>query len=445
MQKKCLSCLLVLLVLTASLFSFFSAVYSDGESWLTGWSYRKSHIMEQADDSGTNYQVKIVVDFGSGLDSGGMVYLDGKCETDFGDIRFTDNDGDIELDYWLESKTDSDNAVFWVEVADDLNAGDVVIYIYYGNDAVSTTSNGMDTFLLFDDFANLDAWSILDGSWSISFGRAYQSGSDVNSRIYQIFQHSDVAISMYAINTENGDVGVYARSDGDTVSWDMYASNWHPIIANTGILKFISGSKTVLDLFSSTITNSWQIFSMRMYNDELFAYRDDSLDGEATDNYKAGDDYIFLKFKGIGYIDWVFVRKYVDPEPVHGVWGEEEAPPTISVTFYLNDGGKFYVNATDMENSTSTEYENETVLVLMAVPANFSYIFVSFNWTASSSISNPHEYTVLGSDTIWLLFDGAGAEDEDYTDPADLAVILLVCLIFIPIILLILFVVWKKK
>ena len=122
---------------------------------------------------------------------------------------------------------------------------------------------------------------------------------------------------------------------------------------------------------------------------------------------------------------------------------EEEEP--IFVTFYLNDGGKFYVNATDTANSTSTEYENETVLVLMAVPASSSYIFVSFNWTASSSSSNPHEYTVLGNDTIWLLFDGAGGADEDYTDPADVAVILVGSLIFIPLLIIFLYIARRKR
>ncbi|MFZ0965718.1 MAG: DUF2341 domain-containing protein [Candidatus Bathyarchaeia archaeon] len=32
----------------------------------------------------------------------------------------------------MESKVDSDNAVFWVEVADDLSSQDRTIYVYYG-------------------------------------------------------------------------------------------------------------------------------------------------------------------------------------------------------------------------------------------------------------------------------------------------------------------------
>ncbi|PVX27584.1 MAG: hypothetical protein CW716_01505 [Candidatus Bathyarchaeum sp.] len=79
-------------------------------SWLSGWDYRKSHVINYAADAGTGYQVSLTVHYGSGSDSGDDVYLGSKCRTDFGDIRFTDDDGSTELDYWMEEKTDSDYA-----------------------------------------------------------------------------------------------------------------------------------------------------------------------------------------------------------------------------------------------------------------------------------------------------------------------------------------------
>ena len=39
------------------------------------WSYRKSHVINSAAGAGTDYQVKIVVHYGSGADSGENVYL----------------------------------------------------------------------------------------------------------------------------------------------------------------------------------------------------------------------------------------------------------------------------------------------------------------------------------------------------------------------------------
>ncbi len=70
--------------------------------------------------------------------------------SDFSDLRFTNSNGD-NLDYWIQSKTDSTSAIIWVEV-DSLNSGDTEIYMYYNNSSASSISNGEDTFLFFDDF-----------------------------------------------------------------------------------------------------------------------------------------------------------------------------------------------------------------------------------------------------------------------------------------------------
>lgn len=44
-----------------------------------------------------------------------FVCLNGRCRTDFGDVRFTDSLGN-DLDYWIQTQVDSEYAVFWVEI-----------------------------------------------------------------------------------------------------------------------------------------------------------------------------------------------------------------------------------------------------------------------------------------------------------------------------------------
>ena len=127
--------------------------------WLTGWSYRKSHVINPASGAGTNYPIRITVHYGSGTDSDVHVYLNGKCRTDFGDIRFTRSDGTTLLDYWMESKVDSDNAVFWVEVADDLSTNPVAIYLYYGNPSATRADNPQ----------NIDLWQLREHQSSTSY------------------------------------------------------------------------------------------------------------------------------------------------------------------------------------------------------------------------------------------------------------------------------------
>ena len=116
----------------------------------------------------------------------------GKCRTDFGDIRFTDDDGSTLLDYWMESKVDSNYAIFWVEVADNLESSAQTIYVYYGKADATTTSNGTNTFSFFDDFSgDLSKWTVLSGSWSIVSGELRYAGAQgseglIRSASYQV-------------------------------------------------------------------------------------------------------------------------------------------------------------------------------------------------------------------------------------------------------------------
>jgi len=69
-------------------------------TWLRGWKFRKRHtISGSSAGAQINYQIPITVHFGTGADSGDDVYCSGRCRPDFGDIRFTKNDGMVELDY----------------------------------------------------------------------------------------------------------------------------------------------------------------------------------------------------------------------------------------------------------------------------------------------------------------------------------------------------------
>ncbi len=88
------------------------------------------------------------------VSSSDIVSLGGNSRDTFGDVRFTDEDGDTELDYWMEELVSGDYAVFWVEVA-SIPVSGTTIYIYYGDAAGTTTSDGDATFIFHDDFAGV--------------------------------------------------------------------------------------------------------------------------------------------------------------------------------------------------------------------------------------------------------------------------------------------------
>lgn len=117
------------------------------EGWLTGdygtWKYRRIHLIKHASGGLIGYPFKIKVYYGDGEDSDWEVYLNGKCQPNFDDIRFTEDDGVTELHYWIESMVEGDYAIIWVKVSENLAVNDAWIYIYYGNlhPWVNTTSN----------------------------------------------------------------------------------------------------------------------------------------------------------------------------------------------------------------------------------------------------------------------------------------------------------------
>ena len=116
-------------------------------------TYRKRINISAGSGAGTEYQVKVRVGQSAGS-SDFDVQLDNKCQADFDDIRFTDDDGTTLLGYWLESVSGTApnlTATFWVKVNANLNSAQS-IYIYYGNTKASSASSGKNTFDQYDDF-----------------------------------------------------------------------------------------------------------------------------------------------------------------------------------------------------------------------------------------------------------------------------------------------------
>jgi len=85
----------------------------------------------------------------------GIYNCSGHCNDDFSDLRFVNSSETGELPYWIEYYVSGSYA--WVWVNNKYNES--TIYMYYGNSGASTTSDGDDTFIFYDDFTNLDKWS----------------------------------------------------------------------------------------------------------------------------------------------------------------------------------------------------------------------------------------------------------------------------------------------
>ena len=108
-------------------------------AWLENWGYRVP-ITIGSPTNLVDYQVKLLVDSKIGMKS------------DFGDVRFTQIDGTSPIYYWLDRQVDTTNAaIFWIRIP-SVQATGTVVYMYYGNTNVITTSSGSNTFRVFEGF-----------------------------------------------------------------------------------------------------------------------------------------------------------------------------------------------------------------------------------------------------------------------------------------------------
>lgn len=332
-------------------------------AWLTDWTYRKSHtIAGSSGGARTDYVIYVVVNYGSGSDSGRNVYLDSNCETDFADIRFTKADGETELDYFIDQKTDSDKALFAVEVSSiPEDPDDVDIYIYYGNDAVSTTSSGENTFQAFESFESAPNFDFdVAGATGVSLAES------------TLFSPKDGAYT----GTNSGSQGYKKEmDDANSFNASYIAEGWVKTISGGGTNENLgpgiticgtsggvnNGYEAIMDLRGAVSpqireawdygsrtngnyqasTDTWYFLTFRHSGTQAIAklYTEaQAYTGSAQTTTTKTDSTYTSGYYGVGTYnashsawDSLRVRKFVDPEPTHGAWGSEEIQTTRRV------------------------------------------------------------------------------------------------------------------
>lgn len=160
----------------------------------------------------TNIQVRVVVSYDSDM------------KTDFDDIRFTDSDGQTDLDFWLEEKTDSSTATFWVEIPSLSGSSNKTIYLYYDNDLATSASNGSNTFVEFDDFSS----STADHQFAFGSDSGYMAGFNPEDRRFyflgtQTNNLTDFNVTTWA-NIDTWEVGFSYPS----TTFANSSVVWHP-------------------------------------------------------------------------------------------------------------------------------------------------------------------------------------------------------------------------
>jgi hypothetical protein len=144
---------------------------------LSGYAACKSAVVTHTNDgSQTNYQMKLTIVKGDGVDAAGTTYLDNKALNWPYDIRFTKADGTTLLDFWRE-ESDATDGTWWIEVDSIPDPDNATIYLHVGDADAIDASNGANTFKLFNDGSSVAGWTAVTLSgysaptWAVVSGK----------------------------------------------------------------------------------------------------------------------------------------------------------------------------------------------------------------------------------------------------------------------------------
>lgn len=398
---------ILIIQLAASSFSLFpfEARADVSDPWaLDGWQYRRAININGSSGAGYDYQMQIIVYRTSGVSYNNIIYLNGSCKSDFGDIRFTDKDGNL-LPYYMV-KNDSDSATFWFKGSTVDLSIDNYVYIYYGNDAASYDGNLDDVFVVAEDWKNA---SVIPDKWYVYT----QSGSGISYSISTSEQYLQVSFSSAGSQTlkfrNNFTVPSFPNSwrfesllDADQWSgaikgWKDYRPSWGGTYENylEAIIRFpssfecddLSGFNSgsakkyvrykfscdgtwVYDSgYSGIITNPPYTFysTVIFHNGYKAYYQGTSLkkNSSSTINTPSFIELYFYEYNdGYGTARWYpfMIRKYVYPEPKVSGFGDVEYPPNpiIKVDAEPEAAGSVNFKFDGSTYSTPREFEVES-------------------------------------------------------------------------------------
>ena len=314
--------------------------------WLADYTYRKPITLSRASGAVTNYQMKLLVGESSGA-TGENVDCGGKCKTDFLDLRFTTDNGVTLLDYWIESisgETPNQLATVWIEF-DSIGTGATDFYMYYGKADASAVSNGVNTFILFDDFEwgingtdIVDSgggieWLKLNGFPVISTEQKYGGTrsmklpySSTFARAYFNYAPSSEISVMHRFYKENAStLGIFFHGNGTRRS-TLEVSTAEKLVTFDSVGKSIETGLTVTP-------DAWQLIEINNFNWADYKYSC-LINGSAVHDipmqpsiYTSGVIAVVGDAAGAdrdSWIDNIIIRNWRPVEPAWGAWGDEE-------------------------------------------------------------------------------------------------------------------------
>jgi len=281
----------------------------------------------------SNYVVKVTLVKGSGTNSAGVGYLDDQCLNWPYDIRFTDNSGN-ELSFYRE-ESDATDGTWWIKVSSIPTGSNTTIWVYFGKSGDSDASSGPNTFIHFDNFetGDLSRWDSVGTAWSASTTQKAEGSYSAKG----VYSSKSVSRSLTKNISPGRSVLYHMDVYPDNIVWAFFAvypttvggKQVYALVLKDGKFQYYIGSYSNLPTDTSYKLDAWRSADVAIDNaNQLFrwwingaskgtaALKDSAGNAIATDDYVATCNLTSdANSGGIAYVDRVWVRPYVYPEP----------------------------------------------------------------------------------------------------------------------------------
>ena len=306
--------------------------------WLSGWQYRVPISITNSGGALTDFQVQV---------SPGISFAWSHTRAGGADVRFTSDDGETAIDFWIESWNSGTSASLWVQVpAVAASPATTTIYMYYGNSLATSASDGYSTFEFFDDFEsgeiNSSRWTASGGTWTtIStvqkdgttgyVARGVTTGYQLlNSSNFTSVTGPDYVTELDGLQISGTNWGLCTRVTAynnfyGSIVYDhlnmLYFYDWLP-----------GGHPSQSASIGSITTNVWYKLTARVFGNILqVSFNDDLIQNIQNSNHPLGNIALWEQ-DGTAYFNNVRVRKHALMEPA-AVLGPEESPTPLSITY----------------------------------------------------------------------------------------------------------------
>lgn len=391
---------------------------------LPGYAKNKEFSAVRASGAVTNYQMLILVGESSGA-TGADMHCGGECLSTFDDIRFT-NSSDTLLDYWIE-KIDttygSGNYIahIWVEF-DSIGTSKTTFYMYYSNPSASPYSNGVNTFIFFDDFERGSDGDMLGNNWaedhvSISTAQAYSPTRSAKIP-YVVAFRSSMGRVCFPSDNKAFRMRIYKEADTNWMFPMVHGNGSKQVyirITDGGFVHYYDGSFHITSQHLTALT--WNVLDVYNLNFTAGTYSVSVNDGGTSDvcvmNSAAqisGDVYMYgdeFTTDADWWVDNFIIRNYYNPEPAltfptpHLTWnGGTPVEITTDGSYTLTDAGGDSLTLTVVYNSLPSDDTSDMLTISSSYDRQKGLLRVNPNVVGRAALDNyiPTRYFPWGNE-----------------------------------------------